>query len=161
MTIHRPRLRTRYRVTRRHERGAVLIVAMIFLIIMTLLAVTGMTTTSLEEKMASNSQETSRAFQAAETGLSQALADANSYDLTSTYAVDLTQIADTELNSAYATDFLGVSAPPLVLNAPELLNSIDCYETANFNFRSTGTSVGGITAVVNGGAWQLKKTGKC
>ena len=146
---------------RQHERGAVLIIAMIFLIIMTLLAVTGMTTTSLEEKMASNSQESSRAFQAAETGLAQALADLNSYDLTGTYVVTIAQIADTELDSEYKTDFLGVSAPPLVLNDPSLLNNIDCYETANFDLISTGTTAGGLTITIHGGAWQLKKTGTC
>lgn len=146
---------------RQRQSGAVLITSLIFLIIMTLLAVSGMTTTSTEEKMASNSQESSRAFQAAETGLSQALDDLGSYDLTGTYAVASAQIADTELNSEYSTDFLGVSAPPLVLNDPELLNSIDCYETANFNLVSTGTTKGGLTVTVNGGAWQLKKTGAC
>ena len=146
---------------RRQQSGAVLIVAMIFLIVMTLLAISGMSTTSMEEKMTSNAQESTRAFQAAETALAQAINDLNSYDLTGTFVVDTTPIADTDLSSAYRTDFLGVSAPPLVLNDPDLLNNINCYETANFDFVSTGTSAGGLTVEIHGGAWQLKKNGTC
>ena len=148
--------------TRQREGGAVLIISMIFLIIMTLLAVTGMTTTSLEEKMASNAQESTRAFQAAETGLAQALADLNSYDLTGEYSVPPADMfTNSDLQTEYGTDFLGVSAPPLVLNDPTLLNNIDCYETANFDLISTGSTAAGITVVIHGGAWQLKKTGTC
>ena len=143
------------------QRGAVLIVSMIFLIIMTLLAVTGMTTTSLEEKMASNSQETSRAFQAAETGLAQALADPASYQLTGTHAVGKAEIAETGFESEYSADFIGISAPPLVLNDPRLLNNIDCYETANYDLISTGTTLGNVAVTIHGGAWRLKKTGTC
>ncbi len=146
----------------RRERGAVLIVAMIFLIVMTLLAVGGMSTTSLEEKMASNSQETARAFQASESGLSQALADLNVYDLSGTYSVPAAKLGDSDLTALYESDFLGVSAPPLILNNPSVINSISCYESANFDLISTGISPTGVTAVVHGGAWQLKKIpGKC
>nr|MCU0936636.1 PilX N-terminal domain-containing pilus assembly protein [Gammaproteobacteria bacterium] len=53
----------------RSQRGAVLIVALILLAVLTLLGVTAMSTTSLEEKMAANTQEGTRAFQIAETGL--------------------------------------------------------------------------------------------
>ena len=93
--------------------------------------------------------------------VAQALADLDSYDLTGTYSVAIAQIADTELDSEYGTDFLGVSAPPLVLNDPSFLNNIDCYETANFDLISTGTTAGGLTVTIHGGAWQLKKTGTC
>mgnify|MGYP001817162816 CR=1 FL=1 len=145
------------------QTGAVLIVSMIFLIVLTLLAVSSMNTTSLEEKMASNQQESINAFQAAETGLAQALADLNSYDLTGTYSVAPADVGDNDqLATEYETDFLGVSAPPLVLNDPELLNSISCFETANFDLISTGSTNSGVAVTVHGGAWQLKKIpGKC
>ena len=113
--------------------------------------------------MASNQQETTTAFQAAETGLAQALADINSYDLTGTYSVPPADVGDqTQIQTEYNTDFLGVSAPPLVLNDPELLNSISCFETANFDLISTGSTSSGVAVTVHGGAWQLKKIpGKC
>ena len=149
------------------QSGAVLVVAMIFLIVMTLLAVTGMSTTSMEERMASNSQESMKAFQAAETGLAQALDDANTYDLTGTYSVPVSFVADTcdaDPNSPfciqtnYGTGFLGVSKLPLVLNDRGLLFGVDSAEIANFDIQSKGQTTSGISSVVNGGAYHVKGT---
>lgn len=52
------------------QRGAVLVVAMVLLLVLTMLGVTALNTTSVEERMAANSQEQARAFQAAEAGVS-------------------------------------------------------------------------------------------
>ncbi|MEE9355780.1 MAG: PilX N-terminal domain-containing pilus assembly protein [Methylococcaceae bacterium] len=52
----------------RHQ-GAVLPVSLIILLVMTLVGVTSMQTTSLEEKMAGNSKDSNLAFQAAEAAL--------------------------------------------------------------------------------------------
>lgn len=54
------------------QRGAVLVTALVFLVILTLLGITSMSTNTLEERMAGNSQDANRAFQAAESGLSAA-----------------------------------------------------------------------------------------
>lgn len=51
------------------QRGAVLITGLIFLVVLTLLAVAGMRTTILEEKMAGNARDADIAFQAAEAAL--------------------------------------------------------------------------------------------
>tara|TARA_R110002094_G_scaffold130509_1_gene124023 strand:- start:3610 stop:4089 length:480 start_codon:yes stop_codon:yes gene_type:complete len=51
------------------QRGAVLFTTLMFMIILTMLAVTSMSTNTLEEKMAANSQETNYSFQAAESAL--------------------------------------------------------------------------------------------
>lgn len=59
-----------YRIlTRRHQRGVALIMALVFLIILTIMGLAAMGTTSLEEKMAGNAKDRNLAFQAAETGL--------------------------------------------------------------------------------------------
>jgi len=50
----------------RHQRGAVLYVALIFLILLALLGITGMQVASLQERMASNYRSTNQAFQRAE-----------------------------------------------------------------------------------------------
>ena len=57
---HHPRCR---------QHGVALVMAMVFLLLLTLIGVTAMNTTSLEEKMAGNLQDKNSAFQAAETGL--------------------------------------------------------------------------------------------
>ena len=44
----------------RRQSGAVLVIAMIMLLVLTLLGVTAMNTTSMQERMAANSQELNR-----------------------------------------------------------------------------------------------------
>lgn len=51
------------------QKGAVLIVSLIVLLVLTLISVTAMQTTSLEEKMAGNMRNKNLAFQAAEAAL--------------------------------------------------------------------------------------------
>ncbi len=62
-------------VTMHRQCGAALITALVFLTILTMLALASMGTNTLEEEMASNSQEVNRAFQTAETGLRLAFSD--------------------------------------------------------------------------------------
>ena len=62
------------KLTHNQERGSALITVLIFLIIMTLLGVSTMSTTRLGVRMATNSQFRVQAFQAAESGLSNVLA---------------------------------------------------------------------------------------
>ena len=64
-------------VSPRAQRGAVLIVALLFLTILTILGVTAMTTTTFEERMAGNTRDVSLAFQAAEAALRDARRDLN------------------------------------------------------------------------------------
>lgn len=56
----------------RNQRGAVLMVALIMLLLMSLIATTGAKTSLLEEKMAGNNRERNLAFQSAETALNAA-----------------------------------------------------------------------------------------
>ena len=59
------------------QTGAVLFTALVMMVLMTLLAVTMMGNTAMDEKMAQNSQDKNRAFQGAETGIELAIADPN------------------------------------------------------------------------------------
>jgi len=64
----------RHRCTRpRQQQGAALIIGLILLLILTLLAVAGMNTATLELQMAGNEQYQQRAFEAAETAIEQAI----------------------------------------------------------------------------------------
>jgi type IV pilus assembly protein PilX len=71
MSTYTPRRRP---VTRGRQAGAALVVGLILLLVLTLLAVSGMTTASLELLMAGNMQYQERSFQAADAGIEQALA---------------------------------------------------------------------------------------
>jgi len=54
---------------RSRQTGSALIISLLILIVMTLIGITGMGTSSLEEKMAGNDRDTALAFQAAEAAL--------------------------------------------------------------------------------------------
>lgn len=66
-------------VARQSQSGAALVVGLILLMVLTLLAVSGMTTAALELQMASNEQYQERAFQFADAGIEQAI-DAGIYN---------------------------------------------------------------------------------
>ena len=57
------------RAAARRQRGAALVVGMILLMVLTLLAISGMNTATLELQMAGNAQYSENAFQASETGI--------------------------------------------------------------------------------------------
>ena len=137
---------------RERQSGAVLIVSLVILVVLTLLGVTAMNTTSLQERIASNTQEQVHAFQAAETGLNQAFADALVYDLTNTYTggATPTTFAGSADSASYMSTFLGFSPPP-----PGSLFSATTFQAAHFNFRATGTSATNLSVVLDGGAYQI------
>ena len=61
-------------IDRKQQQGAVLVVGLLLLVVITILAVSGMNTATTELAMARNDQTYENAFQAAETGLEVALA---------------------------------------------------------------------------------------
>jgi Tfp pilus assembly protein PilX len=68
-------MRTQHTVHR--QSGMVLIVSLIILLLLTIIGVSGLRTTNLEERMAGNDRDQSVAFQAAETALRAGEAQAN------------------------------------------------------------------------------------
>ena len=136
------------------QRGAVLIVSLILLVVMTPLGVSSMNSTSLEEKMAANSQESTRAFQAAETGLSISFNDNDAYDLSGAYDPAEALISGTVSDRADTeSDFQGWSPPPA-----GSLYSATSFQAAHFNFNSigrVGPASGTIEVNLNAGAYQI------
>lgn len=64
---------TRRGSIRTRERGAALVVGLLLLLVLTILAISGMTTASLEMLMAGNEQYQERAFQAADSAVERAI----------------------------------------------------------------------------------------
>jgi type IV pilus assembly protein PilX len=62
---------------RNRQRGAVLIIALLFLTILTILGVTAMSATTFEERLAGNARDAGLAFQAADAALRDARRDLN------------------------------------------------------------------------------------
>jgi type IV pilus assembly protein PilX len=67
--------------SRNRQRGAVLVIALLFLTILTILGVTAMTATTFEEKMAGHTRDAGIAFQAAEAALRDARRDINAIEI--------------------------------------------------------------------------------
>jgi type IV pilus assembly protein PilX len=59
-------------ITRSHQRGAILVVSLLLLLVMTVLGVAAMHVTNMEERMAGNVRDVNLAFQGAEAGLRDA-----------------------------------------------------------------------------------------
>ncbi|HYC48333.1 MAG TPA: PilX N-terminal domain-containing pilus assembly protein [Thermoanaerobaculia bacterium] len=100
----------------RRQRGAVLIVTLLFLVVLTMLGVTAMTSTTMEERMAGNTRDASLALQAAEAALRDARRDISGIPLNGTgrkYPVKIFQFGD---NGAAGTcsslpDYVGLCLP--------------------------------------------------
>ena len=70
-------MRTLRYPTQRCQRGAVLIVSMLFLVILTILGITAMSGTTLEHRMAGNTRDHATRNEAAEAALRDAHRDVN------------------------------------------------------------------------------------
>ncbi len=137
-------------VAPRRERGAILIVSLILLVVLTMLGVTGIKTSTIEETMAANLQEGNRAFQAAETGIAVAFANAAAFDLTADYTVPSAAIGLLGTQQTSTTSFEGWSAPPL-----DSGYSATSFRSAHFRILSTGTAGGNASSTVTAGAYQI------
>jgi type IV pilus assembly protein PilX len=60
---------------RTKQQGAALVVGLVLLVVLTILAISGVVTATMEMRMAGNTQLQERAFQAAEVGIEEALAN--------------------------------------------------------------------------------------
>lgn len=143
---HRP-------ATRSRQSGAVLVIAMIMLLVLTLLGVTAMNTTSMQERMAANSQELTRAFQAAETGLWSAVLNiqnlylVNTNNTTTGYSDPLSSGNGKSAGAYYATAYLYCGKPHRGPNASSGNVSSNYYFDSRSDGYSRVTTDSGGTAI--------------
>lgn len=117
------------------QRGVALVMAMIMLLILTLLGVAAMSTATLEEKMAGNIQEQTRAFEAAESGINSILADSGvlnpSGTVTKTYSY-----AGMSGSATVVSSFISFSPPSRTsIGSASGTNTV---QMADFDIQSTG-----------------------
>jgi len=99
------------------QRGAVLAVSLIMLLLLTILGITAIQTTTMQERMAGNSRDLNMAFQAAEAALRKG-------------EIDLTAA------TVPAFDGTGGHFTPAALNADEIWETID-WSTSAINYTTT------------------------
>lgn len=145
---------SRSEITRARQHGAALVMSLVILLILTILGISAMGTSSLEQKMAGNMQEQHRAFQAAEAGLVQAMNTAGTLDLNSSKTnpkVSPSPFNFTEMNAQaqVSTGFIQYARPKRGSGYGSN------FDAANFEQVSTGTSGTGAKAVVHQGIGQI------
>lgn len=147
-TLSLPHQIPRVAAAGRYQRGTALIMSLVILMILTILGVTAMGTASLEEKMAGNTQEINRAFQAAESGLTEALDTAGSLDLNATTTNNFTY-GTSSTTASVTTKFVEFTPPKRGSGHGSNV------EAANFDQSSTGSTGAGAKAVVHQGVAQI------
>lgn len=131
------------------QHGAALVMALVILLILTLLGVTAMGTSSLEEKMAGNIQEATRAFEAGESGLNKALNEEGTLDLSATTTKNYSFDSDKSGKAEVQTTFVQYSQAKRGSGYGSSYNNV-----ANFDQVSTGTTVTGAKSVIHQGIAQ-------
>lgn len=119
------------------QRGAALVVGLLLLLVLTLLAISGVNTASMELTMAGNMQYQQNAFQSAETGIAQAL-DTGAFN-----PGDVPQVQADVPMAGSAVDFYSTTVTPQLGGAPQAAiwgNSWDSFSTYHFEIQSLGTS---------------------
>jgi len=129
---------------RSHQRGTVLIMSLVILLILTILGITAMGTSSLEEKMSGNIQEGTHAFETAESGLNQAFSAAGALSLSGTTTKTFTYDSS-KYTASVDTTFHQFSSPKRGSGYGNNFNA------ANFDQKSTGTTTSNAKAVVHQG----------
>ncbi len=148
------------------QSGAVLITSLVMLVILTLLGLSTISTSTLEEKMAANSQEMNRAFQTAETGLQMVMADAAAFSTSNTVNDNSTpnddtddiyqyQITDDSFSSygaetIYRSEFKQRTPP-----SRESGWDIGQYAFYYFDLSATGSTPSGAYSEVHSGVYQI------
>lgn len=129
------------------QQGVALISALVILVILTILGVTALSTTSLEQRMAVGVQEAQRAFEAAESGLQKTMNTPGAFDL---YATNESQYSFGSATAEVATDFHGWSDPPRG-SGYSAIN----FSSAHFKASSTGAGANGAKTTVEAGMYQI------
>ena len=125
---------------KRHQNGAALVVGLLLLLVLTILAISGMSTATLELQMAGNEQYQERAFQFAEAGVEQAMA-------AGVFTTDPATAA-TQFDNPTATDPLPIrSKGTQIANCPDQSGAADgqCEYFLRFD------QAAGVTPVPGGG----------
>jgi type IV pilus assembly protein PilX len=117
------------------QQGAALVIGLVLLVVLTLLAISGMNSASLEFIMAGNEQYRTNAFQSAEAGIEQSMAQGLFNPGAGAQAL-ANAAADVNIWTATVTPQLGGAPQPAMWG-----NSWNSFSTYHFEVQSTGTAV--------------------
>ncbi len=129
---------------RQKQTGAALVVGLILLMVLTVLAISGMNTATTELALAQNNQYFENAFQAAENGVEEALSlPDTTWDLTATGVTLPRRYIGGGTDAVQTTVTFQTTAPVLEVDRPSSLNA---FEALHFDAVADGESLRGATA---------------
>ncbi len=132
------------------QQGAVLVTSLVILLILTIIGVSSLKTTNQQQKMAIGVQESQRAFEAAESGLTKIYNNVSAFSLSSgfTQNYNFGSYATAEVQ----TKFEGWSMPP----EGSGYSAID-FSSAHFDAisKGKGATATGAEAIVHQGQYQI------
>ncbi len=144
------------------QRGTALVMSLVILMVLTILGIAAMGTSSLEEKMAGATQEGTRAFEAAESGVNSTLSKAGSLDTTNTcfstppnwnnITPTFTYGFGKSGSANVRTCFIQFSPPKRGSGFSAKFGS---SQAANFTVESTGTTTAQARTVIEQGIAQI------
>jgi len=129
------------------EAGAALVTSLAILVILTILGIAAMRTSSIEERMAGNIQDSTLAFTAAESGLVKALNEAGGVSLTTDVTKNYTIGSSTVVTTTAFKQF----APPKRGSG----YSNKDFDSANFDQESKASTPGGAKSAIHRGVSQI------
>lgn len=143
------------------QAGAVLFTSLVLLVLLTMLGLSTMFTATMEERMAANSQEINRSFQAASTGLALAFDDPAAFDTTLTpendgSATDLYAKSDNTIGGDEYTATTYYNSVFRQSTAPKRGSGWDStYAYFHFDLSASGGTESGAISTLHGGAYQV------
>lgn len=127
------------------QRGAALVIGLILLLVLTLLAVSGMSTSTLELQMTGNQQFSQNAFQAAETGIDRALGSGNYTTVAPTVVGNTSLSGSTDVFNSTTTFNSDNGVTPVPAGGFSLGVSTG-FQAYHFDITSTGAAGRGATS---------------
>ncbi|MFQ5469238.1 MAG: PilX N-terminal domain-containing pilus assembly protein [Gammaproteobacteria bacterium] len=116
----------------KRQNGSALVISLLILVVMTILGVTSMSSTSLEENMAANSQNSHVAFQAAESAINAAI------------TANVGFIADTAINPPQAQYSFGsstISTSSIAYQGTSIKEGASIGKLVSHQFEITGNGL--------------------
>lgn len=138
------------------QKGAVLVISLLFLLIMTILGISSMSTNALEEKMVSNTRQQRIAFQAADSCNSR-LAEENNF----TFVEDWENAWDSIVNMGHgsAKNAASYSAKrKFIMDTSPSRNSgysAIKFRSSHIEYKCTGSGASGAEVVLRQGVYQI------
>lgn len=119
------------------QQGVALALCLVLLLVVTILGVTSLSTSRLEEGMSRNLQDSVEAFQVAETGAVRAITNFNDFATSDTHQADGTLITlNNGREAIYTSRWMG-ETPPVPLAGTAFSNNVSFH---HFEVRSDGRS---------------------